>query len=602
MKDPNKTNSFLFTLYEKYVKKETKAEDHEEPTAEKLLEETVQEIQGPAFPSEKQYLQPLYDLYLFFQQEGALQDVALDCTTFEDWMLAPVLTLPDYAVKRAGIIAFEKTLSMEAAQRLREVASQREKAAAAHREALAQDPAAELAVTPLDAVCKAYIAGNKMSAYLFAVPPLDGGQPLDEECILCCLEDAGIAGGLDRDCMKQMIAQQTYLQVFQIAQGVPAVDGKDGEVIPQIDYNSGIEIRQDERGNADFKNINTIHCLTKDQVICAILPPQEGVPGKDVKGAVLPARNGKAAKDPSGKNTLLSPDKTRLLAAVDGQVTLKNGCFHVEPVLEIPGNVDYGVGNVYFNGDVVIRGDLCNGFTVKAEGSVTVHGMVESADIIAGGDVLIYKGMNGNFSGYIEAKGSVKASFLENCTVYTEADLYADSIIASKIFCGASVYVLTKHGAIIGGTITAANAVEAKIIGSQSRRETDIVLGEKPRVSEKRAQAETELKGVEDLLDKLSKNLSFLTDKKATLPPEKLEILEQLNLQRTLYASRREELTVYLSELAEAQHDFSACRVKCEKLYPPTKVTIGSEYVIYKEPATKCLIYRDENGIAMGTL
>ncbi len=619
MKEEKKSNSFLFTLYDKYVKKESQTKAPAEATAAQLVEETLQEIQTPAFPPEKQYLQALYDLYLFFHKEGVLSGERQDKQSFEAWLLAPVQALPDFALRRAGIMAFEKTLSAEAAGRLREIIDRQQKdqeTDAEPRDQAAQDDEADQAAavqepaaapeaqqpTPLDAVCKTYIAGNQMSAYLFAIPPLHGGRPLDEENLLDCLEGAGIVSGLDKDCLAQLVQEQRYLQIFPVAQGTPAVDGKDGEVIPQLEFSSEIEIRQDERGISDFKNINAIHCLSKDQVICAIIPPEEGVAGQDVKGKVLPARVGKPAKEPSGKNTHYSADKSRLLASVDGQITEKDGRYHVEPVLVIAGNVDYSVGNVYFNGDVVIHGDVCNGFTVKAEGGVTVRGMVESADIISGGDVLIYKGMNGNFSGFIEAKGAVKASFLENCTVYCEGELHADSIIAGKIFCGASVHVLTKHGAIIGGTITAAHSVEAKVIGSQSRRETDIVLGELPRVSEKRAQAENELKSVEVLLDKMNKNLSFLADKKVSLPPDKLEMFEQLQLQRTLYAGRREELTVFLAELAEAQRDFSACRVKCEQLYPPTKVTIGSEYTIYKENATKCLIYRDEGGIVMGSL
>lgn len=624
MKDPKKENSFLYTLYQKYVKKQGQVEGSAETLTGQLITETLQDVQEVAFPSEKQYLQPLYDLYLYVIQTGSLQGEPLNCLSFEDWCLAPVKTLPDFAVRRAGLISFEKQLCTESAQMLRELTAEppaeevestqeaesspperdeetpeaAENAAAEERLEPEEAPLPE----PRDAVCRTYITGDKMNAYLFAIPPFHGGMGLDQECVMSALEQAGILYGLDTACLARMLEQPAYLQMVRIAQGTAPVEGKDGEVLPQIDYHDEIEIRQNERGVSDFKNINSIRCLTKGEVICAILPPGDGVPGKDVKGTILAARNGKAAADPSGKNTVFSEDKTRLLAGLDGQVTLKNKRYHIEPVLIIEGNVDYSVGNLYFNGDIIIKGDVCSGFTVKAEGSVTVHGMVESADILAGGDVSLSKGMNGNFNGYIDAKGEVKTSFLENCTVYTEGALYADSIISSKIFCGDTVYVLTKHGAIIGGTITAFQSVEAKVIGSQSRRETEIILGEVPRMSEKKAQAEIELKGVQEILEKMNKNLTFLKKQEASLPPDKLEILKQLQLQNTLYSSRMNELTEFLTEIANAQRDFSTCRIKCGQLFPPTKISIGADALYCKELATKCMIYRGSDGIVIGSL
>ena len=61
-------------------------------------------------------------------------------------------------------------------------------------------------------------------------------------------------------------------------------------------------------------------------------------------------------------------------------------------VYHVPGNVGYATGNIDFAGSVVIRGDIENGFVVKAEGDVTVGGNVEGGSIYADGNITIRGG------------------------------------------------------------------------------------------------------------------------------------------------------------------------------------------------------------------
>lgn len=634
MKDPNKKSSFLFTLYQKYKKKLDEPNAVEADSAQALIAETMEEVRESAIPPEKTHLQPLYELYRFYLDAGILEGEPLELLPFEAWCLSPLAESPDHDVSE--IDTFERMLCKLAEQLLPQLLSDRdwieelawdleqmdpppaaepttepgaqsppasEAGPTAQEEAQAPAAANELPKPPArDAMCRVYITQDKMTAYLFVLPPYNGGKDVDREILGKSLEESSVTYGLDILTLSKLAQSLSYFQIFPVAKGTLPVDGKDGVVIPQIDCSPEIEIRQNEQGISDFKNINSVRSAVKDQVICAIVPPEPGIPGMTVKGQELRARDGQAAADPAGKNTVLSEDKTRLLAGLDGQITLRNGRYHMEPVLVIDSNVDYGVGNINFAGDVVINGDVCNGFTVKADGSITIQGMVESATLEAGGDIIINKGMNGDFNGHIDAQGMVKTSFLENCTVYSEGPLHASSIVTSQIFCGDTVYVTEKHGAIIGGTITAYKGVEAKVIGSQSHRETEITLGELPRMKEKKTQAEEDLKIVRDMLDKLNKNINYLSGIESELPPDKQAIYSQLKLQQNLYEGRRQELTESLAELSNAQRDYSQCKVKCDLIYPPARITIGPETLNLQDTTYKATIYLTSGGMMVGML
>ena len=70
-----------------------------------------------------------------------------------------------------------------------------------------------------------------------------------------------------------------------------------------------------------------------------------------------------------------------MIAARSGHLEFANNAFHVRPVLEIKGDVDYGTGNIDFNGDVHIFGDVREGFDVRATGTIIINGLVEAATV-----------------------------------------------------------------------------------------------------------------------------------------------------------------------------------------------------------------------------
>ena len=64
-------------------------------------------------------------------------------------------------------------------------------------------------------------------------------------------------------------------------------------------------------------------------------------------------------------------NETSLVAEKDGLVELRDGRVIVSDIFEVS-NIDSKVGNIYFNGTVVVRENALNGFQIKATGGVEI--------------------------------------------------------------------------------------------------------------------------------------------------------------------------------------------------------------------------------------
>ena len=58
-------------------------------------------------------------------------------------------------------------------------------------------------------------------------------------------------------------------------------------------------------------------------------------------------------------------------------------------------NVDNSVGNIYFDGTVIVRKNVLNGFKVIAKGDVQVNGIIEGGYVENTGDVVVRQGIQG---------------------------------------------------------------------------------------------------------------------------------------------------------------------------------------------------------------
>lgn len=600
--DDNKRVGFFKSLWGKRKENQKPSNEKEELSLEENQAESVVNGETEKIPdAEVVQESPLYLVYKMWQ-ESLNKEIILSTIEFKLWKFNPIKESILVTIE-SQMENFVQQLEKESYQILNQI-QQNKELAEKRKQEMSEEEAQEYVQEPeepVDACVKIRLSKDRMMAFLFVFPPRYGGKEIKKENILEELKENKIVYGLKEDLINSITENKQYFQLFIVAEGVAAINGKDGSVIECAPKTSEIDIQEDEKGNVDYKNLNIIHTVEKGFVICEIINPTKGENGINILGETLVAKDGKAPKIPAGKNTVLSEDGTKLLSEIDGYISYEREKYRVENRLEIKSDVDNSVGNIDFLGDVVIYGEVKNGFKIKATGNVHVKEMVEGAEIYAGGSIVIDKGMNGNKHGILNAGEDIKCKFLENCTVTAGGSIYTESIVWCDIFCDQSVYAKNNKGVIIGGSITATKSVEAKMIGSKSNQKTSIILGITPNLLNERTESEQLLKTTEATLSMLEKNVNFLSSA-PSLSEDKKKVLQQLKQQKKLYETQQKTLKERLEQIMYAMTDFSECRVKCDTIFPVTKITIGQASFTVTTISYKCNFYFSEDDVVLGSL
>lgn len=534
---------FLSRLFEKKAPVKAKTPDEKEVPAEKKT------VSAKPQPSNELQLPADHALYKLWNLRGQRR--------FRPGQ--PVLRLEERSFAnedeaRKELQKLRKTLETASQRRLKQIQPQK-------IEDLTEDPA----LPDLDAMPVVHVSGDGLDAWVLILPPVGNGQDLNRAMLDRAFKERGVTFGLKWRLMENLPKEQErYFRLYHAARGTPAVNGADGQVTELFQRHLEKSFAVDEHNRVDYTTLNNVQNVEEGGVICRIALPEKGVPGKSVQGQEIPAKDGKAASIPKGRNTEVTEDGTALIATIAGHVDFTGRAFQVKPLMEIKGNVDFSVGNINYLGDVIIHGDICSGFTVRAVGSITVDGVVEACTVEAGGDLILARGVQGDSKAVIRAQRSLYAKFLENCCVYVKETLQTDCIINCDVYCDGKVDVHTGHMKIIGGTIRAAREVSAGTIGSRNEGRTDVFLGGFPCESYD--------------FDVLTKEVNHLETELAQTErqpdnPVKKNKMNKLKMQLLVSRKKLEQLRKEQTE--QSDEELESFRMVCDTVYPGTILTIG---------------------------
>ena len=138
-----------------------------------------------------------------------------------------------------------------------------------------------------------------------------------------------------------------------------------------------------------------------------------------------------------------------------------------------------------FKGNVVVHGNVLNGFKIEAEGDVVIIGNVEAAEITAGGKISVKGRVFGNDRGKLYCKGEFYAREIERVTLICDDSVTIhDAILHSNVSAEKKVTVETGKGWIVGGLVRAGEEIAARIIGSKMGTITEVMVGPifKPKI------------------------------------------------------------------------------------------------------------------------
>lgn len=450
----------------------------------------------------------------------------------------------------------------------------------------------------VDAEVVIYVSKNRMAAWAFILPPYGEGKALSRSQLDKDLEESSVCEGIDGEALDRIVEERPYFRLVLIARGTPAVPGKDGYVIENFAKEREKSFAMDDRGKLDYKSQNSIQGVREGEVLCQIIAPTQGTDGVNIQGDVLKAKAGKEAKVLVGRNTELNEDKTQLIAKMDGQLKFQAGRFNVDPQLDVSGDVNYDVGNIDFYGDVRITGDVREGFTVRSAGSVIVDGLVEAATIEADGDVIIQNGIAGDERAVIRAGGTVKAAYMESCTVYAGKEVHANNIIGSYIYCDEKIIVKTGRGTIIGGRHIAGKKIEATTIGCRAERPTELIVGETPNIQKKKEDLQTSIEKAGKELEEMDRNIKYLAGASGN-NMERRQKMEEFLQHRAILIDQLERNQKELDEIIQKGEGVTRGRIIADTVYAPTQVRIRDYTYIIQDEVGNANIHVEENEIVL---
>ncbi len=398
------------------------------------------------------------------------------------------------------------------------------------------------------------LSPDEMKASIVATAPAIGGADISYQRVEQMLRSQGISNDLDKEKIMEYVDNPVYGIPYIVAEGVEPVDGRDAYIAYNFETDtSKLHIKESDSGQMDFKELNLIQNVVEGQTLAQKMLPERGKAGHTLLGKFLEAKNGKDIGLPIGKNVTVDADGRTIKASVNGQVLLVNEKINVEPIMEVDG-VNIKTGNITFLGTVIIKGNVEDGFQVKASGNIEVYGTVENSVLEADGDIVVSLGVMGKDHGYIKAGGSMWAKFIQNATVDAEGFIVVrDGIINSNVTSNKKILVQGKRASIIGGHAFATEEIRAKTIGNNAgASETILSVGYDPKAKKR--------------LDELTEKQAVLIRELNELELDIQTLEQQKKIRKTLSQEKEESLNTLMNRKGEIHSEVDQMSAEIQEL------------------------------------
>lgn len=447
------------------------------------------------------------------------------------------------------------------------------------------------------------ISDDKMTAWAKFYAPFVGGRNMDKDNIKGALMAQGVTSGIKEEAIDGFLNKREYCVPILIAEGVAPEQGRDASIEYFFETNLMAKPQLNDDGSVDFHKLNGISHVAKDSILATLTPEVRGKAGCDVMGNVIAARDVKKLKLSIGKNMSYSKDRLSVVSDVDGHASLIDGKIFVSNTYEVAADVDSSTGDIEYNGNIMVKGNVRGGFSLKADGDIMINGVVEGATVIAEGDIIVGRGIQGMGRGILKAKGNVVTKFIENATVKAGMNITTEAILHSTVMAGDSILVTGRKGFVTGGKVSAYARIEAKTIGSAMGAETAISVGIDPEEKEMTQQYQKDMAQLQKDISRLEpavKRAISMLKSGAKTPPDKLKQINTLVGQYRTFKKEYDEKEKTLYDMFEKEKLCKDPRICVNsKIYPGVKIVISECMYIVKETMQYCQFRKEGADVKM---
>lgn len=259
-----------------------------------------------------------------------------------------------------------------------------------------------------------------------------------------------------------------------IATGVEPVAGADARIEWRGDFFERVPLERPDGSVDHFRRNKT--SVAPETIIAEWLPPEAGTAGRTVRGEEIPAEPGRAWR-PDLHQTVIWTDetKTEIQALVGGQVEFARGKLSISQVFKVK-SVDFGTSSIDFDGAVEVNGDVREGFELRAAGTVTVSGYIETASVSAGGNLEVKRGIIGRNKIRVECAGDMEVGFARELEIECGGQLLSSGELH---FCTGRIGgdVTASKNRLVGGHWNIGGSLYVAELGSSSETPTVVNVG-----------------------------------------------------------------------------------------------------------------------------
>lgn len=443
-----------------------------------------------------------------------------------------------------------------------------------------------------DTGIKIIIRDKQMKAYIKLTNPLPpdfNAHSLDH-----LLELYNVVSGLKVEELFEDVGELVPGEEYLVAEGVEGKPGTDGFYEYKVDGlgAAGPVFRED--GSIDYRATRRYSSVKAGDTVAIYHPAKSGEPGSTVTGFPLESARGDDITKYRVDGIRILDDGITYIAQKDGLVTLKNDVLSVQKHLELQGDVAYGSGNVSYDGTISVNGSVRDNVVIEASGDIMINGFVEGAQLTAGGNIVISKGVNGNEKGIIKAGGNVTCAFLENVTVDAGGNVECGYILNSNVSCKGGVKTEGRKSGICGGTVVAFTGISTGVLGSTAGIKTGVRLGEKLNFSVRLNTVIRKRREVEAAMNKprtaMAEVLKKLGPMQGRQHPVFLKFQDVLDQQQKILEGIKEEQAAIEREMADVSKKYISVD---RKIYGHTYMMINGVSKIFDNDEPGGRFYED---------
>lgn len=375
-----------------------------------------------------------------------------------------------------------------------------------------------------DALLEIMIDDDKMAASA-KITVAYGGNPISLSDIKNRCDQLDIKFGLSPTYIIKLLnickgACSGKVYTLNIAKGIAPINGKDASFKKRVNTENHRKPAPQKlpNGQVDMLNLGEFLTVPAGTILMEKTPPIIGKPGKTVTAEIIEQIDGVDHPFIINKNVQIDPNNPlHLIAANYGLPIEKDGFIYIDDVLLLE-EVNNKTGHIDYGGTIVITGDVNEGMKVSAKGDVTVMGMIDSAQIICGGDLTVHNAIIGHHqkntdsecSCEIICQGNLTGTIAQYTSLIVGKNIHLSSqLIHCETECHGAIRVhdkLLNKGSIIGGKTKVHHSIHTTIIGTNGGTKTTIDLASTldKLEAEKKVQVHN-LNLVNGILDKFTK-------------------------------------------------------------------------------------------------